>query len=119
MKHFKLYCEVAISDDIIQRATKVSLIVGTTLNFINQGEALLSLDFQNLHLMKFFLTYLVPYSVTTYTATALKIEFKIGTKAVVDADLECIKCGEEIHVHKDELIPECSSCGITTQWKLK
>ena len=119
IKHFKLYCEIAISSSIVQRATKVSLIVGTALNLINQGDVLLGFDLTNLHLIKFFLTYLVPYSVTTYTATAMKIEFQIGTKAVVEADLACKKCGKEIHVHKNELIPECPSCGLATHWKLR
>jgi len=119
MEHFKIYCEIAISQSIVKRAIKVSLIVGTTLNFINQGEALLSLNLANIGLVKILLTYIVPYSVTTYTATAMKVEFQIGTKAILDADLECQKCEEEIHVHKDELIPECPKCGLNTHWKLK
>lgn len=56
---------------------------------------------------------------TTYTATAMKIEFQIGTKAVIEADLKCGLCGEEIHVHEDELIPECPKCGVKTKWRLK
>ena len=118
-EHFQIYCEIAVSKSIVSRAIKVALIVGTALNFINQGDALLSLNMENLNLVKFFFTYLVPYSVTTYTATALKIEFQMGTKAVIEADLECKKCGAKIHVQKNELIPECPSCGINTHWKLK
>ena len=119
MKHFKIYCEIAVSKSIVLRAMKVSLIVGSALNLINQGDLLMSLDIQELHLVKFFLTYLIPYSVTTYTATAMKIEFQIGTKAVIKADLECKDCGAQIHVDKNQLIPECPSCGIKTQWRLK
>jgi len=118
-EHFKIYCEIAVSKSIVTRAIKVSLIVGTALNLINQGDVLTSLDVQNLSLVKFFLTYLVPYSVTTYTATAMKVEFQIGTKAVIEANLECSGCGKEIYVNKDELIPECPSCGINTHWRLK
>lgn len=119
MEHFKIYCDIATSKNIISRAIKVSLIVGTALNLINQGDALISLNLENLNLIKLLLTYAVPYSVTTYTATAMKIEFHIGTKAIIEADLECIKCKEEIHVTKGELIPECPKCGIYTRWKLK
>ena len=120
MNHFKIYCEIAISQPIVKRALAVSLVVGTILNLINQGDIVISMSLADLNLVKFFLTYFVPYSVTTYTATAMKIEFQIGTKAVVEADLKCIECGEEeIHVHKDELIPECSKCGINTRWRLK
>ena len=68
---------------------------------------------------KIFLTYAVPYSVTTYTAVSLKLEFQIGTKSIVDADLVCKKCGATTHVHKDELIPECPKCGVKTHWKLR
>ncbi|MDF1875143.1 nitrate/nitrite transporter NrtS [Sulfurimonas sp. SAG-AH-194-I05] len=119
MDHFKIYCEIAISSSIVQRAIKVSLIVGSTLNLINQGDALLLLDIQNLSYLKLGLTYIVPYSVTTYTATTMKAEFQIGTKAVLNANLKCSKCTETIYVEKGTLIPECPACGIHTRWKLK
>jgi len=119
MEHFKIYCEIAISSSVIQRAIKVALIVGTALNFINQGEALLTFAFETLSVTKIILTYAVPYSVTTYTATAMKIEFQIGTKAPLEANLQCKCCGNKLHIHKDELIPECPHCGITTKWKLQ
>ncbi|MFT5660123.1 MAG: hypothetical protein ACI9TV_000763 [Sulfurimonas sp.] len=119
VKHFKIYCDIATSSPIISRALKVALIVGTLLNFINQGSSLLSLDIETLNFVKLLLTYVVPYSVTTYTATAMKVEFHIGTKAIIEADLECKLCPQEIHVHKDELIPECPQCGIKTHWNLK
>jgi len=118
-EHFKIYCEIAVSKAIVLRAIKVALIVGTALNLINQGSIIVSLDIEDLSLVKFALTYLVPYSVTTYTATAMKVEFHIGTKAVIDADLKCRGCGAEIHVQENELIPECPKCGIKTHWKLK
>ena len=119
IKHFQVYCEIAISPSVINRAIKVSLVVGTALNLINQGNSLIALDYENINLIKLTLTYLVPYSVTTYTATAMKVEFQIGTRAVVEANLKCKTCGAEVHVHKDERIPECPQCGINTQWRLK
>lgn len=119
MQHFKIYCEIAVSPNIIDRALKVSFIVGTALNLINQWGALTTIDFENINIMKLILTYLVPYSVTTYTATVLKVEFHIGTKAIVEANLRCTSCPEEVHVNKNEVIPECSKCGLNTHWKLK
>jgi len=119
MHHFKIYCEIIVSPSVINRALKVSLIVGTTLNLINQGEALVALDVANVSLVKLGFTYFVPFSVTTYTATTMKLEFLIGTKAIVEADLICKKCGYETHVQENELIPECPACGINTHWKLK
>jgi len=117
MRHLKIYCGIAISKPIVTRALKISLIVGSTLNLINQGDALYG-DAE-FHLLKFIFTYLIPYSVTTYTATAMKIEFQLGTKSIIDADLVCKTCKYETHVKKDELIPECPHCGIKTKWRLK
>jgi predicted RNA-binding Zn-ribbon protein involved in translation (DUF1610 family) len=119
MNKFKIYCEVIISKPVLSRAIKVALIVGTALNIINQGENFLMLHFEQLNILKLILTYFVPYAVTTYTATAMNLEFKIGTKAVVSADLKCKKCAAIIHVEENELIPECKNCGIKTQWRLK
>jgi len=68
--------------------------------------------------VKFFLTYIVPYSVTTYTAVSLKLEFIIGSKSSIEADLKCKGCGATLHIHKDALIPECVNCGVKTRWHL-
>jgi hypothetical protein len=76
-------------------------------------------DFANVNFMKLLLTYLILCSVTTYTATALKAEFQIGTKSSVEADLECTACKAHIHVLKGQVIPECLACGINTHWKLE
>jgi hypothetical protein len=108
-----------VSPSVRQRALKVALIVGTTLNFINQGEVLFAMDLVNLNITKLFFTYLVPYSVTTYTVVALKLEFQLGTKAVADVNLECSVCHEEIHLKENEIIPECGICGINTHWHLR
>ncbi len=108
-----------LSRGVVIRALKVAFVVGTLLNLINQGDILLSLDLANLNQVKFLLTYLVPYSVTTYTAVVLKLEFVIGSKSSVEADLICKSCGvTKIHIKKDELIPECPNCGVKTHWKL-
>ena len=118
-QHFKVYYDISTSQSIIIRALKISLIVGTALNLINQSHAIVSFNFMDLNIIKIFLTYSVPYLVTTYTATALKLEFQIGTKASVEADLVCRKCKAQIHVKENELIPEDSTCGIKTKWRLK
>lgn len=119
MNHFLLYCQIATSQSVVSRALKVAFIVGSILNLINQGETVVNLDFANINVVKFFLTYAVPYSVTTYTAVALKLEFHIGSRAIAEVDLECSGCKESIHIKKSEIIPGCGSCGIKTRWKLK
>jgi len=117
--HLKIYCEVAISSVVIRRAFSISLVVGTALNIINQGEVFFTSDMSQINVVKLLLTYIVPYCVTTYTATIINLDFQIGSLAIVDADLVCQKCHAQVHVKKGELIPECRDCKIFTKWKLK
>ena len=68
---WKLALLYAISEGVPQRSLWVALIVGTILNLINQGDALLTgrpLDFA-----KLALTYLVPYFVSTYGAVSYRL----------------------------------------------
>ncbi|MGD2167133.1 MAG: nitrate/nitrite transporter NrtS [Gammaproteobacteria bacterium] len=59
-----------MSDGIPRRSLIVALIVGTILNLINQGDALLGNEPVNWS--RLILTYMVPYAVSTYGAvTAL------------------------------------------------
>jgi len=61
----------AVSDGVPRRSFIVALIVGTILNLINQGDALvtgLPVD-----ITKLLLTYLVPYCVSTYGAVSYRL----------------------------------------------
>lgn len=49
------------------RAAKTSLVVGSVLNLINQGDVLLAMDFENLHVGKIVLTYCVPLVVSGFS----------------------------------------------------
>ena len=64
----KNWLYAARSPDIVRRSTKVSLIVGTILVAINQGDVLLSGAFDTELLWKIPMTYCVPYAVSTYAA---------------------------------------------------
>jgi hypothetical protein len=57
-----------VADGIPRRSFVVALVVGTILNLINQGDALLS--GATLNLTKLLLTYAVPYCVATYGAVS-------------------------------------------------
>ena len=57
----------------IMRAIKVSAIVGTILIIINQGDLIAAGGFPPL--WKIMLTYLVPYSVSSYSTAALLTDF--------------------------------------------
>ena len=59
------------SDGVPARSLGVALIVGSLLNLINQGDALVS-D-ASLNLWKIALTYVVPYGVATYGAVSVRL----------------------------------------------
>ena len=60
--------QTALSGAYLARAVLVMLVVGTILNLINQGDALLHGG--PLDLAKLVLTYLVPFCVATYGAAS-------------------------------------------------
>lgn len=54
-------------------ALKMSLVVGSILNCINQSECVFALDFEKLQMGKFLITYTVPFFVSLYTSTIIKL----------------------------------------------
>lgn len=64
-------CRYCVSDGIPRRSFAVALIVGTILNLINQGDALLGSEAVNW--IKVGLTFAVPYCVATYGAVSFRI----------------------------------------------
>ncbi len=55
---------------VVRRAIVVALVVGTVLCIINQGDVLLGGHVTAFVVAKMALTYLVPFSVSTYSALA-------------------------------------------------
>jgi hypothetical protein len=66
-----------------RRSFAVSLIVGTILNLINQGDALVGAA--NLNLTKILLTYAVPYCVATYGAVSYRLNVAQAARDLVEA----------------------------------
>jgi hypothetical protein len=64
-------CRCCVTDGVPRRSLVVALIVGTVLNLINQGEALLGEGHVNL--AKIILTFVVPYCVATYGAVSYRL----------------------------------------------
>ena len=62
----------AISDGIPRRSLYVALVVGTVLNLINQGDALLGMA--SINWWKLVLTYCVPYVVCAYGAVSYQLK---------------------------------------------
>ena len=69
--NWKRTCRYCVSDGVPRRACWVAVVVGTILNLINQGDALLAGG--PVDLVKLVLTYLVPYGVSTYGAVTYRI----------------------------------------------
>jgi len=69
-----------ISNGVPKRSLVVALIVGTILNLINQGDALVA--GARLNLTKLILTFVVPYGVATYGAVSyrLRASSELGTQ---------------------------------------
>ena len=118
MKKIIRFTKIACSQSVVIKATKISLVVGTLLNMINQGDILVSMQWNDINVSKLFLTFLVPYSVTTYTAVSMQLEFTIGRYAAISADLECRNCHQKVRVKENTLIPECPTCKVFTKWKI-
>src|SRR5262249_43087061 len=53
---------------VFQRAVRVAAVVGTILFFINQADVVLSGHLTSIVALKIALTFLVPFSVSTYSA---------------------------------------------------
>lgn len=65
------FLDIAMRPNVVKSALIVGLVVGTILNLINQGDALLGDG--PIVVWKLLLTYIVPYMVSTYGAvTALR-----------------------------------------------
>ncbi|TDP01862.1 nitrate/nitrite transporter NrtS [Marinomonas balearica] len=63
---------VLTSKAVATNALKIALVVGTVLNAINQGDAIVnSLDIE---WGKLFLNYFVPYCVSSYSAAKIQIQ---------------------------------------------
>jgi hypothetical protein len=70
-KSWKRACLCAISEGVPRRSLYVAFIVGTVLNVINQGDALLGMA--SINWLKIILTYCVPYAVCTYGAVSYQL----------------------------------------------
>jgi ketosteroid isomerase-like protein len=54
-------------------ALKIAAVVGTILNLINQGDRLLTLRFGDVVWWRIFLTYTVPFCVSTFASTRIRL----------------------------------------------
>jgi hypothetical protein len=69
-----LWC--CIADGVPRRSLLTALVVGTILNLINQGDALLTGG--HIVVPKLLLTYCVPFCVSTFGAVSLRLKLMRG-----------------------------------------
>jgi len=89
MMKISIACQIASNTSNIKKALKIALIVGTILNLINQGDAIIGMHLENIHIGKLILTYTVPFFVSLYTAVtlAMKRETKPKNRSFRDASV--------------------------------
>lgn len=73
MNHF---IKIAFQKSIIISSIKICIIVGTILNLINQGNVMISMNWEKLSIFRMMLTYSVPFCVATYSAAIFQIKLQ-------------------------------------------
>ncbi len=61
--------KIFFSRPVARLAIKIALVVGVLLALINHGNVIFSGNIDNLTLIKMFVTFFVPYTVSSTTAT--------------------------------------------------
>lgn len=112
------FLALAASRATLVGGLKVSFVVGSILNAINQGDRLFALRFADVVWWKIALTYLVPFCVSVFSATRIRMLFLPGLAAHRDARLVCRTCGSaRADVRSGDAVPRCSTCGPRTAWR--
>lgn len=62
------YLSIALSNEVAVTALRLALVVGTILALINHGAEILQGTLTKGNIYQIALTYLVPYSVSTYSS---------------------------------------------------
>ena len=63
-------CQIATRRDVVLRALRVAVVVGSILIALNQGDVLLSSELDRSTLWKVLLTPIVPYLVSVFSSVA-------------------------------------------------
>lgn len=119
LKKLKIMCRITSNRFVVIKAFKIGLLVGTLLNFINQGDIIIAGQWGQIHWFKLVLTYCVPFGVSLYTALSMGMKFRPHTRAKVDAFLLCASCAKtHHHAKKNHILPQCPRCLENTEWEV-
>lgn len=119
LNSIKIFFKASSERSLIITGIKIALVVGIILNLINQGYAFIRFDIIHLNLVKFVLTFFVPFGVSVYSSTKIRLKPIAGKRAMINAEVKCVSCGDTfIEIKKDELIKVCPKCGLKTKYKV-
>ena len=62
------FLQIATRRSVAKRAARVAIVVGIVLGMLNHGDAILSGELTQVQVLKICLTFLVPFSVSTYSS---------------------------------------------------
>jgi serine phosphatase RsbU (regulator of sigma subunit) len=109
---------LALNKTNLQRAFRLSIIVGLILNLIN-GNIPLYYFGNDLHYMQLTLTFFVPFCVSVYSSFLSMYNLKPGKVSYIDAILSCKDCKKtNFHTHIGDEIGICPMCKNKTNWKI-
>jgi len=115
----RIFISIAFNNAVLSRALRVAIIVGVILNAINQGDKFLILALEQVNWVKFLLTFIVPYLVSTYSSALSKMNFSVGDVAPMSAVIKCLNgAHKSISINKGDVVPQCPECGSYSKWKL-
>ena len=70
MKKLSKILKIALNISVVRKGIVTSLVVGTVLNLINQGNLLFNDRISDLSGLKLTITYLTPFIVSVYSTTS-------------------------------------------------
>jgi hypothetical protein len=75
----KKTAKIEIKYSTIRRGIVLSMVVGTALNLINQGDLIFNNQFPKVSVLKVALTYVTPFIVSVYSTTAALLSRELQT----------------------------------------
>ncbi len=88
--------------ETVLRALKVAAIVGPILTLINQYDVLLSLAFSPRLLAKIVLTFLVPYSVSSFSSACAYLDKEAAAEAAAGTTQQDRSKGVNVSSYREE-----------------
>ena len=74
MKESLKFLKIASQSFVIRKGILLSVLVGSVLNFVNQGNLLLGNQLPDISIVKICLTYLTPFLVSVYSTTSAVLD---------------------------------------------